>query len=213
VSDYIADFNSAFEFDVALSLAIAARDCNALANALEEGGGGARSVDRGFLLTVAANRKGPTEIVRISSTGRAKAALKSIDHAAFLQAGLPPQVRKALIADLRNGSVQIRSRKNRGVGAGRPRKTICPDAAAGADIYAIALSLARKAHPDLTAFFGDGDWAADHWLSEAVELWIERQRNGKPIRDASEIDTWDRKSRRALSAYDNLPSRFAKMAN
>lgn len=213
MSDYIADFNSAFASDVDLILAIATRDSNALATALEDGGGGAGSVDLEFLLTVAAYKKGPTEIIRISSTGRAKAALRSIDYAAFLQAGLPPQVRKALTADLRNGSVQVRSRKNRGAGAGRPRKTICPDAVAGADIYAIALSLAQKAHPDLTAFFGDGDWAADYWLSEAVALWIERQRKGKIIRDASEIDTWDRKARRALSAYDNFPSRFAKRAN
>ena len=127
--------------------------------------------------------------------------------------GIPLGPRLRLIRDLLSGAVIIQRRKERGVGAGPPRTVISADAAAGADIHAIALDLAIKDHPDMKFVFATGIWSAEGWLDQAIGVWTARQRQGRSCDLLSEIDTWKRKARRSLKAYDHLSTQFCLIAN
>ncbi|MEG3154468.1 hypothetical protein [Sphingomonas sp. RB1R13] len=216
MSEYIAGANAALRSDMELLLALDAAypDAQGLARALTNGGGSAGSVELEHLLSVATRRQGSIEIVRRLPSGRFKSALSDyVDTATWAKNGMPLKARLELIRNLRSGEVVIQARKNRGVGAGQPRTVLCPDAASGAAIWNLALKLATGIDDRPTTDY-DREWLeADGWLTKGVDAWISRERNGRAKRNLSEIDTWERKVRRALSAYEHLLVQLSKSAN
>ncbi len=149
MTDYLASYNSVLDADDAVITSISGKDPIGLADALEAGACRANSIELEYLLAAARGEAIGVKLVRKRGRPKAGAANVFEPNDVWLRDGLPDQIRAELITQLRTGAIGLRDQKALGTGSGRRRTTICPLAAAGAEIHLIALKLAQDRRPDL----------------------------------------------------------------
>lgn len=168
--------NAGLRCDLAVVEALNREDPEALATALEAGGGtpGSEALDY-LLLTI--ERKCQWELVRRLGRGEASKGILALQvDDQWRVSGLPEQTRATLINGLRSNEFRIRAKRVKGR-VGRPGDALW---------WAKPMDVGKQ----IEAFMEEG-----HDLRNAIYLWID-QRLGRPPATEKEQGTWFKFARR-----------------
>ena len=182
MTEYIPDpYNAHRRQDLQLLTAVNDCETSQLIEALENDGGIAGSEEM-LNLVLALTRTHPSaEIVKNVGRGGGSPTIEGIEIG-MAQDGLPPAFRENIIKGLRSGEVILRKKKRSGA-VGRPmRSPFSPEALAG---FRIATLQREKGSTE----------------QEATDAWILESRNGRKLLYRTEVETWNRKARRARAAW------------